>query len=98
MREVVNRFAPAVSGVISVRPGAKGVRQSRRCKVVVELGAGVPPSPELADAIAEGDPRDAGRFDRDRAGPHGALPRSEYKSKIVDYSRSAELKSVTRRK
>jgi phenylacetate-CoA ligase len=32
IREVVNRFAPAVSGVISIRPGAKGSSSRRRSR------------------------------------------------------------------
>src|SRR5208282_4953522 len=37
VREVVNRFQPDVSGVISIRPGLRGVKQSPPLKVVVEL-------------------------------------------------------------
>jgi phenylacetate-CoA ligase len=89
VREVVNRFAPAVSGVISIRPGAKGVKQSPPLKVVVELNGGVTPSADLAEKL-QAEIRAALVFSAAiELVPHGTLPRSEYKSKIVDYSEAA---------
>ncbi|WP_205648554.1 phenylacetate--CoA ligase family protein [Acuticoccus kandeliae] len=85
IREVVNEFAPAVTGVISVRPGTKGVKQSPPLKVLVELSEAGAVGDQLADSIRQ-------RL-RDKlvvtteislVGP-GTLPRSEYKSKLVDY-------------
>jgi len=83
VREVVNEFAPAVAGVIVIRPRAKGVRQE-------------PPLPVGVEIAANGDVE--GLADRIRARlrekllvatevellPPGSLPRSEYKSKLVE--------------
>jgi len=88
LREVVNGFAPAVTGVISVRPSRKGFRQDPPLKVVVEVAEA-----ERAD----GDGAIAGRIrDAIRSAllvtteivpvAPGTLPRSEYKSKLVDWS------------
>jgi phenylacetate-CoA ligase len=86
VREVVNRFAPAVSGVISIRPSAKGVKQSPPLKVVVELDEAHEPQSGLAEQI-ERDIRAALVFTaKVEIVPHGTLPRSEYKSKILDFS------------
>ena len=83
VREVVNEFAPAVSGVIMIRPRAKGVRQEPPLPVHVELA----PRAEV-EGLAE---RIRTRL-RDKLlvtteielAPAGALPRSEYKSKLVE--------------
>jgi phenylacetate-CoA ligase len=87
VREVVNRFAPAVSGVISIRPGVKGVKQSPPMRVVVELneGAGTPPS-DLKDRIEKDIRATLVVTAAVDLVPHATLPRSEYKSKLVDYS------------
>jgi phenylacetate-CoA ligase len=89
VREVVLEFAPAVSGVISIRPRHKGVRQSPPLPLRVELAADVKVPAGLADGIK-------GRI-RDKLiatteielVPYGTLPRSDYKLKLVDWS-SAE--------
>jgi phenylacetate-CoA ligase len=86
VREVVAEFAPAVSGVISVRPRAQGVNQTPPLPVTVELAEGAVVEEGLAEAIA--------RRIRDRLiataevalVPFGALPRSDYKSKLVNWS------------
>ena len=86
IREVVNRFAPIVSGVISVRPAWKGFKQPAPLKVVVELGEAQAAPSDLAERI-----RNAIRAsllvttDIHLVAP-GTLPRSEYKSKLTDYS------------
>ena len=41
VREVVNEFAPAVAGVIMIRPRAPGVRQEPPLPIRVELAPGV---------------------------------------------------------
>jgi phenylacetate-CoA ligase len=83
VREVVNEFAPDVTGVIMIRPSRAGVRQEPPLPVTVETAQG-------ADV--------AGLADRIRArlreklivtteialAPEGSLPRSEYKSKLVE--------------
>lgn len=83
VREVVNEFAPAVSGVILIRPTAAGVKQEPPLPVDVELG----PEREAPSGLAE---RIETRL-RERLVarlkvtlvPHGTLPRSEYKSKLI---------------
>ncbi len=86
VREIVNEFAPTVSGVIAIRPAAKGVKQQPPLPVTVELAEGMEADAQLADRIA--------RRIRDKlvfAGaveivPWGMLPRTDYKSKLVDWS------------
>ncbi len=83
VREVVNEFAPAVAGVIVIRPRAPGVRQEPPLPVKVELAPGAD-----TDGLSE---RIRARL-RDKLlvtteielAPSGSLPRSEYKSKLVE--------------
>ena len=85
IREIVGAFVPLVSGVISVRPRLRGFRQDPPLKVIVE-SAGEPVG--LADQIR--------RRIRDLLlvtteidlVPPGTLPRSDYKSKLVDWSQA----------
>jgi phenylacetate-CoA ligase len=84
VRDVVADFTPEVTGVIAVRPAARGVQQSPPLPVTVEATPSA--RPDLAARIA-------GRL-RDRLVvtttvtlvPSGSLPRSDYKSKLVDWS------------
>jgi phenylacetate-CoA ligase len=88
VREVVGRFAPAVSGVIAIRPRRPGVRQAPPLPVAVELAEGQGPDPALAEQI--------GRSLRETLlvnaevdlVPWRSLPRSDYKSRLVDWSRA----------
>ncbi len=90
VREVVAGFAPAVSGVVAIRPRRRAVRQEPPLPVAVELAEGRVAEAGLAEAIG-------GRI---RAGlvvaaevelvPWGSLPRSDYKSKLVDWSGAAD--------
>ncbi|WP_421462294.1 phenylacetate--CoA ligase family protein [Aurantimonas sp. NFXS3] len=90
IREVVNEFAPAVTGVISVRPGHKGVKQTPPLKVLVELAADGQEPDGLADRIRQR-LRDKLVVATDIAlVAAGNLPRSEYKSKLIDYSEVQE--------
>jgi phenylacetate-CoA ligase len=83
VREVVNEFAPAVAGVIMIRPRSAGVRQEPPLPISIELAPGAKVE-GLADRIRA-------RL-RDKLlvatevtlTPHGSLPRSEYKSKLVE--------------
>ncbi len=83
VREVVNEFVPSVSGVIMIRPRARGVRQEPPLPVSVELAPGAD-----AEGLAE---RIRTRL-RDKLVvtteielmPPGSLPRSEYKSRLVE--------------
>ncbi|MCW5770187.1 MAG: AMP-binding protein [Rhodospirillaceae bacterium] len=86
VREVVNRFQPRVSGYIAVRPSRRGVKQEPPLRIAVELAEGVAADPALAEAIAA-DIRSALVFAAEIVLlPAGSLPRSEYKSKLLDFS------------
>ena len=83
VREVVNEFTPAVVGVIMIRPRAKGVRQEPPLPIRVEVARGAD-----VDGLSE---RIRARL-REKLlvateielAPAGSLPRSEYKSKLVE--------------
>ena len=62
----------------------RGFRQDPPLKVLVELGTADAPA-DLAERSGS-DPRQAPGHHRDRSGPLGTLPRSDYKSKLVDWS------------
>jgi phenylacetate-CoA ligase len=84
VRETVSAFVPQVSGHVLVKPQAPGVTQEPPLPVAVELAQGVAADPALAESI------------RDRLRdvlvvqtqvelvPWGALPRSEYKSMLIE--------------
>lgn len=85
VREVVSRFAPDVSGMISIRPGALGVKQAPPLNVVVELTEAAKQDADLGERIKR-EIRAALIISTEiKLVPPGTLPRSEYKSKIVDY-------------
>jgi len=83
VREVVNEFAPDVTGVIMIRPRAAGVRQEPPLPVAVETAPG---------AKLEGLAHRIRARVRDKLvvtteitlAAAGSLPRSEYKSKLVE--------------
>ena len=80
VREVVARFQPRVTGAILIQPRSRGVRQDPPLPVVVEGDAG------LAEAIAA-EIRNALSFAAQvRMVAPKSLPRSDYKSKLVDFS------------
>lgn len=90
VREVVNEFAPSVSGVISIRPGHRSVNQQPPLKVLVELAEQTEGGDALAQRIRQRI-RDKLVVTTDiHLVPWGSLPRSEYKSKLIDYSEVAE--------
>jgi phenylacetate-CoA ligase len=86
IRSVVAQFAPHVSGVISVRPAARGVRQEPPLPVAVELAGGVEASESLAREIEQAIRAKLVAGARVEFVAFGALPRSEYKTKLVDFS------------
>ncbi|MEX0852599.1 MAG: AMP-binding protein [Bauldia sp.] len=89
LREIVNEFQPSVSGVVSVRPGKQGFRQDPPLKVLVELAVAAG-SPELAERIRMR-VREALIVTTEIVlVPQGALPRSSYKSPLVDWSEAAD--------
>jgi len=80
VREVVARFQPRVTGAIQIRPRRRGVKQDPPLPVVVEGDA------SLGEAIAK-EIRNALLFTAEvRLVEPQSLPRSDYKSKLVDYS------------
>jgi phenylacetate-CoA ligase len=82
VREVVNQFAPDVTGVIMIRPRVPGVRQEPPLPVSVEVAHGA--SDVLAERI-RARIRDTLLVTTEIAlTPAGSLPRSEYKSKLVE--------------
>ena len=86
VRSIVAEFAPQVSGAIAIRPLKQGVRQEPPLPVVVELTGGVEPSETLAQAIEHAIRAKLVVSAKVELAPYGALPRSEYKTKLVDFS------------
>jgi phenylacetate-CoA ligase len=86
VREVVNRFAPAVSGVVSIRPRSKGVKQSPPLRVIVEIDDGAGAHAGLKERIEQEIRGTLVVTTEVELVPRGTHPRSEYKSKIVDYT------------
>jgi phenylacetate-CoA ligase len=86
IREVVNRYSPAVTGVVSVRPSAKGVKQSPPLKVLVELAEGQSASEALQQRIEQDIRATLVVTANVQLTPAGTLPRSEYKSRLLDFS------------
>ncbi|MGO4870765.1 MAG: phenylacetate--CoA ligase family protein [Roseiarcus sp.] len=82
VREVVNQFAPEVTGVIMIRPRTPGVRQEPPLRVCVEIVNGA--SERLAERIRERI-RETLLVTTDiELIASGTLPRSEYKSNLVE--------------
>src|SRR5689334_8497409 len=80
VREVVARFHPRVTGAILIEPRSRGVRQEPPLPIAVEGDAG------LAETIAA-EIRAALTFSAEvRMVAPESLPRSDYKSKLVDFS------------
>ena len=84
VREVVNSFAPTVSGNIRVRPRTPGVKQDPPLPVSVELAQGSTAPPTLADAIGARLRSALVVQARVELVPWGSLDRSQYKSKLVE--------------
>ena len=82
IREVVGRFQPRVTGAMVVKPRRRGVRQAPPLPVVVERGEGDISHEAIRDAI-----RAALLVTTEvRLVAPRSLPRSEYKSRLVDFS------------
>ncbi len=88
VREIVNEFIPAVSGMLSIRPRVKGFRQDPPLKIVVELA-----EDETGDGLAEAIRarlREKLIFTADvLLVPFGSLPRSSYKSHLTDWNEAS---------
>ncbi|MGN6102173.1 MAG: phenylacetate--CoA ligase family protein [Devosia sp.] len=85
VREVVNQFSPTVSGAIQIRPRSRGVAQNPPVPVKVELAAGAAPG-DLADRIKARLRETLLVATEIELVPWGALPRTDYKSHLVDRS------------
>lgn len=86
VREVVGSFGDVVSGVVSIRPTKKGVKQAPPLPILVELAEGFAADEDLANRIRQRI-RDKLVATTDvRLVVWGSLPRSDYKSKLVDWS------------
>ena len=84
LREIVNEFSPATTGVVMIRPKSAGVRQDPPLPVKVE--AADPSQPDLAERI-RARVREALLVTTEiELVAAGGLPRSEYKSKLVERS------------
>jgi phenylacetate-CoA ligase len=82
VREVVNEFAPEVTGVLLIKPRQTGVRQEPPLPIVVELARGAS-GEGLAERIRQR-LREKLIFGAEVIlAPAESLPRSEYKSKLV---------------
>ena len=80
VREVVARFQPRVTGALLIKPRSRGVKQEPPLPILVEG------EPQLAELIAT-EIRGALTFTPEiRIVPPQSLPRSDYKSKLVDFS------------
>ena len=89
IRSVVAGFVPHVSGAILVRPRHKGVRQEQPVPVQVELGP-EGGRPGLAEEIAAAVRTALIAGVAVELVPYGSLQRSEYKTKLVDFSTAVE--------
>jgi len=90
IREVVGRFSPRAGGVILVLPRRHGTKQDPPLPIAVEVRVGDAADPALAAAIAA-EIRSALLFSAEvRLVPAGTLPRSDYKSKLVDYREAGQ--------
>jgi phenylacetate-CoA ligase len=88
IREVVNEYSPDVTGVILITPTAKGPKQNPPLPISVELSEGVEPTPEFAKAIADRIRAKLIATTDIKLAPAGTLPRTDYKSKLVDWSQT----------
>jgi phenylacetate-CoA ligase len=82
VREVVARFQPRVTGAIQIRPKSRGVKQEPPLKVLVEAM----PEAGLAERIVSEVRASLVFTPAIEIVPPQSLPRSEYKSRLVDFS------------
>ena len=90
VREVVAGFRPRVGGPILIRPAHTGVRQDAPPRVIVELAQDERADDELSGAIQLAIRSKLVTSAAVELVPYGTLGRSEYKSRLVDFSESAE--------
>jgi phenylacetate-CoA ligase len=85
VRDVVAGFVPVVSGHVLVRPSSPGVKQDPPLPVAVEVGRDRTADPALAEAIRERLRHVLVVQARVELVPWGTLPRSDYKTHLVDH-------------
>jgi len=85
IRDLVGGFGAEVSGVISIRPRRRGFRQDPPLSVMVESGA-TGAGDDLASRIRARLREVLLVTTEITVVPFGSLPRSDYKSKLVDWS------------
>lgn len=86
VRDVIGKMGESLSGTIAIRPAATGVKQAPPLPVVVELSRGAKPDPGLAARIRQRLRDELIVTTEIELVPFGTLPRSDYKSKLVDWS------------
>lgn len=90
VRDVANGVGKVLSGPISIRPATKGFRQDPPLKVMVELAQGEAGGQALAEEIRARIRNTLLVNTRIELVPFGTLPRSDYKSKMVDWSETQD--------
>jgi len=85
IRDVVAGFRPAVSGALLIKPSAPGTRQEPPVPVDVELAEGRAASADLAETIEATIRAQLVVATRVTLVPFASLPRSEYKTKLVNH-------------
>jgi phenylacetate-CoA ligase len=90
LREIVNAFRPHVSGVISIRPARIGPKQEPPLRVIVELAEGGTETAALAEQIRTRIREVLIAATEIVLAPNASLPRSSYKSHLVDWSEAKE--------
>lgn len=88
LRQTVAEFAPRVTGIVLVEARARGVKQPAPLPLIVELAPGAENDESLADAIRQRIREKLLVATDIRLAPAQSLPRSAYKSKLVDFSRA----------
>lgn len=91
VRDVVGKIGEGVSGTISIRPRTKGVKQSPPLPVVVEMAQDVNGAEsDLAARIQQRIRQELLVTTQIELVPFGTLPRTDYKSKLVDWTAAQE--------
>jgi phenylacetate-CoA ligase len=93
VRDVINQLGSAVSGPISIRPARRGFRQDPPLKVLVELAEGEAGGQALAETIRKRIRETLLASTEVALVPFGTLPRSDYKTKLVDWSEAETVPS-----
>jgi phenylacetate-CoA ligase len=88
LRQTVAEFAPRVTGFVLVEAKVRGVTQPAPLPLIVELAPGAENDESLADAIRQRIREKLLVATDIRLVPAQSLPRSAYKSKLVDFSRA----------